>query len=118
VTPKSHRTDEALRRFDPEQRKCYFEGERQLKYFKAYTKAHCEWECRSNATLKHCGCVKFSMPRDKYMPVCNLSMLACILDVKSSFCDCYQPCIDLKYGYRVDKTNFNRRLFDLQIPAK
>lgn len=53
----SHRTDDALRAFPPAIRKCYFEGERKLKFFKTYTKVLCELELYSNMTLQVCGCV-------------------------------------------------------------
>ena len=115
VFPKSHKTDESLRGIDPDQRKCYFEGERSLKFFKSYTKAHCEWECKANTTLKSCGCVKYSMPRDKRTKVCSLSQLDCVVKTPSGQCNCLQPCIDVKYAYKVDKTNFNKKLFEPNV---
>lgn len=68
-----------LRNYTPEQRNCYFEDERYLKYFKAYTQSNCKLECLTNFTLQSCGCVKFSMPRDKSAKtkVCDLSKIDC-----------------------------------------
>lgn len=51
--------------YTAERRRCYFEGERQLKYLRHYTKRNCELECWVNMTIKHCGCVQFWMPRKK-----------------------------------------------------
>lgn len=50
--------------YSAERRRCYFDGERQLKFFRYYTKRNCELECWVNMTLKHCGCVQFWMPRE------------------------------------------------------
>jgi hypothetical protein len=44
-------------------RQCYFAGERQLKFFKIYTKSNCELECMTNLTLRYCNCSAFYMPR-------------------------------------------------------
>lgn len=51
VFPKSFTTDEGLQRFPPFSRKCYFEGERKLKFFRTYSKALCEWECKANLVV-------------------------------------------------------------------
>lgn len=50
ITPEVTTTDNDLRSFDPDERKCYFEDERKLKYFKTYTKNNCEMECKSFAS--------------------------------------------------------------------
>jgi hypothetical protein len=110
---KSHRTDEALRKFSPEIRKCFFEGEKQLKFFKTYSKAQCKWECMANKTLEKCGCVKFSMPRDAKTPVCNLSSLSCIPKMITDQCNCLPSCVDVEYTYQMDKTHFINELFKL-----
>lgn len=51
-----------LRIHSAEERQCYLENERNLRYFKVYTQSNCELECLANFTLQSCGCVKFSMP--------------------------------------------------------
>lgn len=117
IYPKSHRTDEALRRFSPQVRNCYFEGERVLKFFKVYTKALCEYECSTNQTLKECGCVKFSMPRTKNTTICTIDELRCTESLSSKHCECFPSCIDIKYNYRYDRAAFNRRFFEGIIPA-
>ena len=39
-----------MQNYSPEIRKCYFDGEKLLKFFKSYTKAHCDFECLTNYT--------------------------------------------------------------------
>lgn len=47
ITPEIIETDDELRSFTPDERNCYFQDERKLKYFKTYTKNNCEFECSS-----------------------------------------------------------------------
>jgi amiloride-sensitive sodium channel len=101
-------TSKDLRKFDPDKRGCYFEGERKLKFFKSYTKKQCEFECLANATLKACGCVKFSMPRNKITPICDLDKVPCYLRVinkSHKSCNCLQSCTYMEYdiGYRITR---------------
>lgn len=49
----------------PEERKCYFEGERQLDFFKTYSKGNCEVECLAKQTVEKCGCALYWMPGNK-----------------------------------------------------
>lgn len=51
-----------VRNYSPDQRQCFFNSERKLRFFKIYTQNNCESECLSNFTRLECGCVKFSMP--------------------------------------------------------
>ncbi|KAG5668409.1 hypothetical protein PVAND_016349 [Polypedilum vanderplanki] len=104
---KMYKTDESLRKYSPEIRGCYFEGEKNLKFFKSYTKANCEFECMANQTFETCGCVKFSMPRDNETKVCDETKIKCYTDVMTFFrnnqekaqpCDCLRTCSDIKYS--------------------
>lgn len=45
-------------------RNCYFQHERQLKFFKIYTNQNCEIECKANNTLNKCGCNAFYQPSE------------------------------------------------------
>jgi amiloride-sensitive sodium channel len=105
---KKYKSTEDLRKYEPEKRGCYFEGERQLKFYKSYTKSHCDFECMTNYTLKECGCVKFSMPRTKGTPVCDIdrgdcyynAMLQWPKDEENSHrpCNCLETCSNIKYS--------------------
>lgn len=108
--------DDNLRNFPPEQRKCYYKDERQLKYFKSYTKLNCEHECMADFTLKTCGCVSFSMPRADGMKVCQFKDNGCYSNIyyqwsKSYYedlenvrkypdfpCNCWPTCTKIKYS--------------------
>lgn len=62
MRPKMITTSEKLLKYRPEQRKCFFNSERKLSFFKIYTQRNCEMECLANYTLLSCQCVRFSMP--------------------------------------------------------
>lgn len=56
-------SDDSIRKYSPEKRKCYFSDERNLFFFKKYTYTNCKFECLVNATREHCGCAMIYMPR-------------------------------------------------------
>lgn len=60
IIPKVIESANNIRKFSPDVRQCYFDSERQLRFYKIYTQQNCEMECLSNFTLKQCGCVIFS----------------------------------------------------------
>lgn len=62
VKPQMITTSKGLRHYEPNRRQCYFDSERQLRFFKVYTQRNCELECLSNFTKELCSCVKFSLP--------------------------------------------------------
>lgn len=103
-------TSDDLKRYDPVQRRCYFDNEKELKYFKSYTKSHCDLECLANYTLSECGCVRFFMPHDTKTPVCNVTRFPCAEDAEDEWlekdksytdnkmpCSCYPSCAEVKY---------------------
>lgn len=51
VKPNMITTSEGLADYAPERRQCYFNKERDLKFFKVYTQSNCELECLANFTL-------------------------------------------------------------------
>lgn len=63
-------------------RRCYFEGEKKLKYFKTYTRSNCQIECTANHTLRKCNCVHHSMPRLSNERTCDESQQQCYHDGK------------------------------------
>jgi len=118
LTAKSFTANEGMRKFSPESRRCYFEGEKQLKYFKTYTKALCEFECMTNYTLKECGCVRFSMPRSSKTPVCTIDNAECYIETMNKWpdyekfhdryeatCGCLKTCNDIKYDVKFEKAS-------------
>ena len=45
VEPRVMTTSRNLRDYKPKQRQCFFAGEKQLKFFKAYSQSNCKLEC-------------------------------------------------------------------------
>lgn len=66
IRPSTITTQESLRSYTPSVRRCFFDSERKLQFYKQYTQSNCELECLSNYTLAICGCVRFSMPRTSF----------------------------------------------------
>lgn len=60
--PEIVATSEGLRNYGPEQRQCFYQSERKLRFFKLYTQYNCEEECIAIYTKQECGCVRLSMP--------------------------------------------------------
>lgn len=56
-------TDKALRNWKPHERGCYFDHERQLRFFRIYTAINCDAECGANFTFYKCQCNFISQPR-------------------------------------------------------
>ncbi|KAL7010701.1 hypothetical protein ACKWTF_016843 [Chironomus riparius] len=138
IKPKMTITEEDLRDYTLERRNCFFDGEKKLRYFKQYTKYNCEQECLSNYTAKVCGCVKFSVIRDKQTPICTAEQNECFenaenelfngeitLDGKSNQnryqalmkCQCLSQCESLKYELELVKTNYKIHLVDYMTIA-
>lgn len=62
IKPTLTVTSRGLRRYTPEQRKCFFTYERPLQSYQIYTMKNCATECFTNYLKKKCGCVYFHMP--------------------------------------------------------
>lgn len=107
VVPKSVKRNENMRKYPLAVRRCYFESEKMLKFFKSYTKVNCEAECLANNTLKDCGCVRHWMVRERGTPLCDPLDETCIYKVSkkvlfqrqrnSVSCNCYPPCHEVTY---------------------
>lgn len=63
IEPQLIVTSNALRSYNPNHRKCFYNTERRLRFFKVYTKRNCEMECLASFIEMKCGCVQSEMPR-------------------------------------------------------
>ncbi|KAG5666157.1 hypothetical protein PVAND_017708 [Polypedilum vanderplanki] len=128
LNAKLYTSDESLKGYTPKQRQCYFEGEKNLKFFKSYTKSHCDWECVTNYTLDICGCTKFSMPRDNNTPVCDMQKKKCYYNAMLTWpnnrsfyenndnpCDCYETCNDIKYEINYEDDSDFHNFYSLSL---
>ncbi|XP_055308681.1 pickpocket protein 28-like, partial [Sitodiplosis mosellana] len=77
IKPRLRTSPKKLGKYQPKQRKCFFDFERRLRFFKSYSLQNCMDECTANFTMKKCGCVQFSMPRDKNTRICGASKINC-----------------------------------------
>ncbi|XP_063706451.1 pickpocket protein 28-like [Culicoides brevitarsis] len=117
VEPDVVITDDALRRYLPQVRDCYFPDERQLKYFLEYTKNNCEFECYINATERKYDCLPEFMPQTKNTKKCNLSQTLRLLQSIWSFesekrdgdCNCLNDCNSLEFQVRLSDVHHTRR---------
>lgn len=66
IKPELVTTSDGLHSYRPSLRKCFFTGERQLKFYQIYTQHNCERECLANFTKAVCDCVKFNMPSKNF----------------------------------------------------
>lgn len=110
ITARVFKAHPSLRDYAPSARSCYFSDERQLKFFKVYTKYHCYMECLTEFMLHKCGCVAFYMPRNSTTRICNLMEKACVTKyiyqwpnhekfVEGTIpCLCYPTCNDIEYS--------------------
>lgn len=62
VRPAIVTTSNGLRSYSPHARGCYFQSERQLRFFKKYNQKNCRLECLTDYRTKECGCSSFAMP--------------------------------------------------------
>jgi acid-sensing ion channel, other len=109
ITASVTTIDEELAALDIAERSCYMDGERQLKFFKVYTKRNCEIECFSNSSLKACGCVSFDVIRNKTTKVCGFEHSQCVKELINDLkfsekslqqqnCKCLQTCNLINYN--------------------
>ncbi|XP_075168272.1 pickpocket protein 28-like [Haematobia irritans] len=120
VKPNMITTSPNLAAYDPAKRLCYLNKDRQLRFYKTYSQNNCERECLTNFTLSQCGCVAFSMPRTKDMPVCGADKLDCYKNAYSKLllkefndglnqqeasddCNCLPGCTSLEYDIEISE---------------
>ncbi|XP_063243267.1 pickpocket protein 28-like [Bacillus rossius redtenbacheri] len=116
IRPSMMTTSPSLKSYIPRDRKCFFQHERRLRFFRVYTQGNCQQECLANFTLGFCGCVGFHMPRSADMPLCGPGKKTCMLNAsdelilreverelegqrrgKAASCDCLPSCTAVAY---------------------
>ncbi|XP_070507966.1 uncharacterized protein [Chironomus tepperi] len=105
ISPEIITTDKDLSHLSPNDRMCFIENERRLKFFKIYTKKNCEIECFSMKLLSSCNCVPYDIIRDKNTKICELFDYICVERIKNELlndndvCNCLQPCNFIGYNF-------------------
>ncbi|XP_031627361.1 pickpocket protein 28-like [Contarinia nasturtii] len=114
IEPKLTDTSNGLSNYKPAHRQCFYQSERQLRFFKIYTKYNCNMECIANFIQMECGCVKFNMPRDKNTKICGVKLRKCYGNAQFSFqgrtgrlfrakCNCMEACTEIEYDLKIDQ---------------
>lgn len=103
---KSFRSNENLRVIDPSVRQCYFEDEKELKFFKRYSKYHCELECFNEYKKTFYNCSTIDLPRIKNSThkICfgvNITYYIKIWEEFSQKCGCQMNCNYVQYNANV-----------------
>jgi len=128
VKPNMITTSSGLANYAPERRQCYFNDERHLSFFKVYTQSNCELECLTNFTFAECSCVKFSMPRNKSMPICEQKDVKCYDNAEDKLmaselsqslesgsgenkrgktnCNCLPSCTSINYDAEISQADY------------
>lgn len=113
IVPEIIVTDDDLQDLEIDQRMCYMDNERKLKFFKVYTQKNCEIECLSEKLLKTCGCVPYDVIRDNDTKICELFDYVCVdrikedeafMDLKEKHCKCLQLCNFVTYHFEFVET--------------
>ncbi|XP_055613090.1 pickpocket protein 28-like [Uranotaenia lowii] len=123
IKPHITETSPSLRYQAHEDRQCFFENERYLRFFKIYNQHNCITECLVNFTYSLCGCVKFSMPRSADMRECDASEIDCysgaymkmyaqqVKGENSHPCGCFTACTFLSYDVEISNQPVNVRAY-------
>lgn len=112
VKMKSERSSENLRVLDPDIRKCYFEDEGNLKYFKRYSRQYCIMECKA----RNLRCHPLEVPASNatnltFCPVvyAEQSYKNATLAKQEEECKCYPSCnyLEFKIKKEIDEEKYD-----------
>ncbi|XP_055527825.1 pickpocket protein 28-like [Wyeomyia smithii] len=132
VKPVVKLSPNILKYYSSESVKCYFEGQRKLRFFKIYSQENCELECRINYFLEKKKCALAYMPRTAGTKLCRNSFQwedqfdkdALLLAKVDKFplskyfvntCNCLPTCNQIEYGQEVSQIAINESFSDLVI---
>ncbi|XP_043662653.1 pickpocket protein 11 [Drosophila teissieri] len=110
LRPFVNRFTTNLEGLSSQKRVCYFPKERRLISSDVYNQINCQAECRSENTLKSCGCVPPKLPVEKSWLICDLKQMQCVIDFdhdeiisgEQKNCDCLPPCEFNRYEFQSD----------------
>lgn len=123
ITPSVIRSDKNLKTLEPNDRSCYLEGERKLRFFKVYTKRNCEIECLANVSRKLCACGPGDIVGDPDTTVCGINIgvddFQCLKKFQGDMknlkpvehlvaCSCLPKCDLISYSNEVRQTKLRR----------
>ena len=106
VIPEIIKSDDDMKSINSSIRKCYFEGEKYLKFFNTYSERNCIIECLTNFTLNMCNCSDPSQPfveqnfcrRDNNAYCPSQAVLKFHTeDIEDKICGCIPTCDSISY---------------------
>jgi acid-sensing ion channel, other len=118
IAPEIIKADADLKIVHPMKRGCYFQGEKQLKYFNFYTRRNCESECLVDALYKNVkiNCTPYYMVRSDSMDFYDyrneyLMNVQIFLTTQKRFsffddCGCLDPCDSINFSFEI--VTYNR----------
>ena len=131
ITVDVIKSDDKLRSFTPDVRKCFFEDEKKLKMFKVYTRRNCEMECLAEFYLQHeeLLCVPYYIIRNSSTPLCKIEKTNDVKFYKRYFeqnitqnyeginthvksCGCLDLCNDIKYNVETIERRTEGKVMD------
>jgi hypothetical protein len=102
-------------------RHCHLPGERQLKYFRIYSKSNCEIECLVDFIVEICECAPFYFPREPGTRICSFKDISCVNIVRKSTlakCDCLPSCNSIEYKFEVSQAEITNQSMNSDHPEK
>jgi amiloride-sensitive sodium channel len=104
--------DDEIRKIDVNRRKCLFEDERPLRFFKKYTYRNCELECWFNISYEENRCVPYYLVRDATTNMCEIEDFTLVWrneekirlnpnNEAEKICNCYPDCNQIEYKVEV-----------------
>jgi acid-sensing ion channel, other len=105
ITPQVIVTDEDLIDVAPSKRGCFFDGERELKFYRVYTKLNCEVECYADFLHKAINCTPYYLARVDSLKLCDLDDIKFIIAAGSlndtHKCNCLERCNSVNYEIEI-----------------
>ena len=125
VRPTIIHTEDDLATIAVDKRQCFFDHEKDLRFFNQHSFLTCYIECMTNQTISMGGCVSFYFPRPSddpnspdYVPVCSPDKLECITEAahrvqeeamrKTSNCDCLPSCTSIGYPHEATTSSLKK----------
>ncbi|XP_057341038.1 pickpocket protein 28 isoform X2 [Microplitis mediator] len=120
ITPRINTASLSILGIPRKKRKCFFNTERKLKYYRTYTQRNCLLECEANFTQKICDCVQYYMPKSANTPICGKKDDQCANDARRLMekklyddeaaadklnvteipsCNCWPGCFEINYEF-------------------
>ncbi|XP_073831774.1 pickpocket protein 28-like [Musca autumnalis] len=100
INTKINEAASTLRQVAPKDRQCYFSDEKQLIYFKYYTRQNCIMECDAKMIMKMCHCIPHYLPNIfSNATICYLKDMDCLeraesLLLVSTIEECKSECLN------------------------